>query len=220
LGERLANERIAVVDSITRHQLLVDPQIPYTSHNSSCCLVAEINVDVHVLIEYCRQYLLSESADGSDAGLCVVPWDKVTPDMRDFSEAAKIRVLHRTDALELAKKNDVFLEGLTGDGGGVIGSLAAVGLRHIGNDGRVLWLQGLRELEGIYSAQGLYETVPIDDISSLGGTRLEGDVDIDIGAWARPIMRNGRTVFLVEEVENDSNKWRIAPKDIIKQHSD
>jgi tRNA(Ile2) C34 agmatinyltransferase TiaS len=271
LGERLAHDGIANVEAITRHQLLVDPRIPYTSHNSSCCLVIELctggtnaNVEtsvcadddasasvsasaelerivaleadsqmnntgdvvrrkptnVDVLIEFCREFLLNESADGSDAGLCIVSWDNITSEVCEFGSAAKKQVLHKADALSLAGKHDIFIEGLTGDGGGVIGSLAAVGLRFVGNDGRVLWLQGLRELEGCYSAERLYSTIPINDIASLSGTRLDGDVIIDIGTWARPIMRNGKTVFLVEEVEDESNKWRIAPKEIIKQYSD
>jgi len=33
LGERLAADGLAEVDGITRHQLLIDPRIPYTSHN-------------------------------------------------------------------------------------------------------------------------------------------------------------------------------------------
>ena len=34
LGEVLAADGLAEVDGITRHQLLIDPRIPYTSHNS------------------------------------------------------------------------------------------------------------------------------------------------------------------------------------------
>ena len=39
LALRMAEAGIAEVKAITRHQLLVDPRIPYTSHNSSACLV-------------------------------------------------------------------------------------------------------------------------------------------------------------------------------------
>src|SRR5512145_396199 len=57
---------------ITRHQLLVDPQIPYTSHNSSACLSVETDEKrIGTLWEACRDYLLAECAPGSDAGLCL-----------------------------------------------------------------------------------------------------------------------------------------------------
>ena len=38
LGDLLAREDLADIKGITRHQLLVDPRIPYTSHNSSTCM--------------------------------------------------------------------------------------------------------------------------------------------------------------------------------------
>ena len=40
------------IGSITRHQLLVDPRIPYTSHNSSACVQAEFD-------ENCRADVIS-----------------------------------------------------------------------------------------------------------------------------------------------------------------
>ena len=41
LGTGLQNAGIARLISITRHQLLVHKDIPYTSHNSSACLLIE-----------------------------------------------------------------------------------------------------------------------------------------------------------------------------------
>jgi hypothetical protein len=37
LGERLAADGLAEVDGITRHQLLIDPRIPYTSPANRAC---------------------------------------------------------------------------------------------------------------------------------------------------------------------------------------
>ena len=38
LASGLQASALATTHGITRHQLLVDPRIPYTSHNSSACL--------------------------------------------------------------------------------------------------------------------------------------------------------------------------------------
>ena len=72
LANWLAENELAIPKGITRHQLHVDPQIPYTSHNSSACLSAETE-HVEDVWEACREYLLRESALGSDAGLCLAP---------------------------------------------------------------------------------------------------------------------------------------------------
>ena len=50
--------------------------------------------------------------------------------------------------MTLADRHGAHLEGVTGERIGVIGALAAVGLRRGGHDGRFIWLEGVRELQG------------------------------------------------------------------------
>ena len=68
--------------------------------------------------------------------------------MIQFGRDAKERILTREQALELAGRHGAHLEGVTGDHMGVIGALAAIGLRRGGHDGRFIWLEGVRELAG------------------------------------------------------------------------
>lgn len=49
LANWLSEKNLVVPLGITRHQLLVDPRIPYTSHNSSACLVVESASDLNVM---------------------------------------------------------------------------------------------------------------------------------------------------------------------------
>src|SRR5690242_12631799 len=58
----------------TRHQLLVDPRIPYTSHNSSACICWNGGPEPRVdeIVRRCGELLEAESAPGSDPGLIVV----------------------------------------------------------------------------------------------------------------------------------------------------
>ncbi len=134
---------------ITRHQLLVSPEIPYTSHNSSACLVVESTLpSTDALWEAACDFLLRESAPGSDAGLCLAAWGAVGVSVLAFGTRAKQVVLTQAEAAETARNQDLRLIGLTGTHGGIIGALAGVGLHVGGNDGRYLWLPGLRELQG------------------------------------------------------------------------
>jgi hypothetical protein len=222
LGALLQTMGLAVV-GITRHQLLVDPQIPYTSHNSAACLVVQAPSErLDQMIETCRDYLKGESADGADVGLCLVAQAAAGGSIQEFGQWTKQRVLTRSAALDLARQENIFLEGLTGDGGGVIGALAAVGLRAGQNDGRFIWLAGVRELSGIYTAEALYRQTGIDEIRSLSNKRdVPVTARIDPGAWPRPILRDGRAVLLVEEVQDrDDCDWQVIAKETIKQYSD
>src|SRR5512147_187291 len=75
LANSLSSSGLAEVEGITRHQLLVDPRIRYTSHNSSACLTVVAQPDrLSVLIEAGCEFLTNNSAPGSDAGLCVAEW--------------------------------------------------------------------------------------------------------------------------------------------------
>lgn len=220
LGSRLEELGLAQVEGITRHQLLVDPRIPYTSHNSSACLVvAARQATPGALIDLCRDFLLHESAPGADAGLCLAPWSAVGPALREFGYAAKQQVLDFGAAVNLARREEIFLEGLTGDGGGVIGALAALGLRAGGQDGRFIWLKGLRELSGVYTAAELIQTYHIGRIAGPDGTPVPPEARVDVGSWRRPILQDGRAVLLVEPVEEpDSCDFRVAPKEVVKQY--
>jgi hypothetical protein len=220
LSAQLRASELVEVTGITRHQLFVSPQIPNTSHNSSICMVVQLlRAQPDQLADICRAYLLQESAPGSDVGLCLASWSAVTSTILEFGKQAKHQVLNHVQAYQLAGRAGLLLEGLTGDGGGVIGALAAVGLRVSGNDGRFLWMDGLRELTGVFTAGQLYQAARIDVIRSLDGAELPMMARIDVSPWPRPVLLEGRVVLLVEEMrDNEQYDWRILPKDTIKRY--
>src|SRR5512142_2675464 len=88
LAEWLEKNKLAGPKGITRHQLLVHPQIPYTSHNSSACLYVEAE-NVDDVWEASREFLLHESAPGSDVGLCLGEWESIPEEALTFGGRAK-----------------------------------------------------------------------------------------------------------------------------------
>lgn len=223
LQQELAESKLARIIGVTRHQLLVSPEIPYTSHNSSACLMVETEIEtIEPLIEYCREFLINNSEVGSDAGLCVAEWEKITPAVEHFGKQAKEKVLTQAEALSVARQTGLLLEGLTGTKGGIIGAIAGVGLRKTGNDGRFIWLPGLYDLEGVYTARQLYQTASIDRIQDLEGIKVSEDFRINTSPWPRPVLINGQAILLVEkairEVSEEKYEYQIAPKSIIKQY--
>lgn len=220
LGSGFQDAGLAVLRGITRHQLLVSPVIRYTSHNSSACLLVDADTGPEPLVDFARTFLLRESAPGSDAGLCIAPWEDVAVTVQDFGERAKREVLSTDEATALACKAHFILEGLTGDGGGVIGSLAAVGLRAAGNDGRFLWLPGIRDLTGAYTVDELLGLTGIEVFRTLDGAEIPSADIVDLGAWCRPILEDGQAVLLVEPADGQAGYWRVAAKERIKQESE
>jgi hypothetical protein len=217
MAESLVQTGLASTLGITRHQLLVSPEIPYTSHNSSACLLFEAAPQNEDRIwQACCDFLLRESAPGSDAGLCLSVWEHVTPQVRAFGIRAKQVVLTQLEAGQTAHDNDIRLLGLTGTHGGIIGALAGVGLHRDGNDGRYLWLPGMRELTGIHTVAEICAQAHIDAVRPGNGPELSPETLVDVGEWVRPILRGGQAILFVEE---QNNEWHILSKDRIKSLS-
>jgi hypothetical protein len=103
----------------------------------------------------------------------------------------------------------------------VIGALAAVGLRRAGNDGRLLWLRGLREVEGVHRVADLLRDTGIESIEVQSGGPVPPADTVDVGEWTRPVLRSGRAVLLVEEArDHERSHWRVLGKDAVKRLSD
>ena len=220
LGSDLAAAGLASIGGVSRHQLLVHPDIPYTSHNSSLCLDAHVaDGRIDELRAYCRDFLLRESAEGSDAGLCIAEFDTLNGAVQAFGVRAKQEVLRREEAEDVARNAGVFLVGLTGDHGGMIGALASVGLRRSGTDGRFVWLDGVRELAGVVSAAELLENTGIDAIEDREANAVSAVDLICVDPWPRAVLIEGRAVLLVQKPEknNVGFDWQLLPREDIRR---
>ncbi|PLX06368.1 MAG: hypothetical protein C0596_18035 [Marinilabiliales bacterium] len=209
------------VKSITRHQLFFDRRIPYTSQNSSACLLIESD-KIQELTKLCRKFLLEIAADCSDVGLAVGKIEDVDTDIIDWGYKAKSEVLTKENAYKLAKIKGIMLEGLTGTKDGIIGALAAIGLRKFGNDGRCIWLDGfeIRDLKGIYTAEELYNLLYIDDIIDLNNKQIDIKSKINVGEWVRPAIRKNKITIFVSSKNNENYEFEVASKEYIKSISD
>jgi hypothetical protein len=174
---------------------------------------------VSELIALCREFLLRESAPGSDAGLCVAQRDQANQDVIAFGRRAKQDVLVAREAETLAQSSGIHLEGLTGTRIGVIGALAGIGLRAGGDDGRYLWLPGLRDLSGVVGAGALSAQLGLNRIETEDGEAVGPDDRIDLGDWPRPLPRAGRIVLLVERAQSSDCDWRAISRARVKELS-
>jgi tRNA(Ile2) C34 agmatinyltransferase TiaS len=125
---------------VVRQQLLVHPDIPMTSHNSSACAVLDIP-DASVVDELVRIAigLIEEFyIEGSDPGLCVATEADVETlaRLRTFGRLAAVEVTDKAAALVAAA--GVHLSEHGGTGGGIIGAAAGVGLTDEGWAGRLI----------------------------------------------------------------------------------
>ncbi len=193
---------------VTRHQLLVDPRVPYTSHNSSAalCLQDDERTDLPALFERVKAFMLADFIDGSDPGLCVrrAP---IPAALRSFGQRAKSELVKQSEARSLAAAEQVLLEGLGGTQDGVIGALAALGLAAGGEDGRYLLVGSTRELVGLQPVDAIL-AAGIRAVYSMDGSPVsEGAV---LAEKMRPARRGSQPVLYVEW---DQDHWRPVKLD-------
>jgi hypothetical protein len=207
----------------TRHQLLVDPRIPYTSHNTSACIAWRTAApgDEAAIVAEAGRFLEKETPAEADPGLAVAAPQRLADGQREalaaFGRRAKVEVLTRAEAVDLAARSGVRLSGHGGTRDGMLGALAAVGLHLSGGDGLFLWMEGIRGLFGRRTPSELLAQAPIDDIRDAVGARPGPDDVIELGGWVRPILEGGRAILLVEPT-TDGGCWRVAPREIVKRH--
>jgi hypothetical protein len=217
MSEYLTKKNLGRCEWISRHQLLVDPAIPYTSHNSSLCLKWLTTTEkIDLIIQESSTFLAAQSATGSDPGLCIVTESESDQSLIEFGYEAKRKVLTKEYALLLANSLPIHLSEHGGTGGGIIGALAGVGLSSSGNDGRFVWLKGIREMKGIFSAYQIVKQSGVNRIQSLDQNVIDSDDTIDIGEWFRPVLIGHQAVLLVEPSQSTASKWKIIDRKTIK----
>ena len=190
---------------ISRHQLLVHPDIPYTSHNSAMVLEAEAAVEQDDFIEYLGRYLTRHSALGSDPGLCIVP--QLRPEAQaaliSFGLRAKKEVLTKGEAYAMAGDIGAHLSEHGGTGGGVIGALAGIGLRLWGHDGRYRgWFHFGRQGQ-IMTAAELMEHQAVEDIRTPDAEAVGPEALVALTDQMKTIRMNGKSTLLVRPANSE-----------------
>lgn len=189
---------------IVRQQLPVLEGIPYTSRNSSACLIVDDvePSDMKEIIDRAVEHIREHFIDGSDPGLCVVQADGTSTEaLAIFGRLASSRVVGQREAMQAV--NGFHLSGHGGTNDGIIGAAAGVGLTLSGWSGRFIEYNDLRRLP---------RKVKVADLEARGvrvlsidrnGLAIGPDETVDTRDWLRPRLWAGEAVLPVESCGQD-----------------
>jgi hypothetical protein len=192
---------------VVRQQLLVDRAIPYTSHNSSACLMIESSRNGNLLQELsgrAADHLLRHACAGSDPGLCIAVEDASgLPGLMEFGLSCTRRVRTQEEARQACM--GIHLTGHGGSNEGIIGAAAAVGLTAAGWYGRFIEFGHLRRLPS---------ELRVEDLQRQGIRIMAMDRDAPVPRledrvatqnWVRPRLLAGQPVLPV--IQKEPGLW-------------
>jgi hypothetical protein len=210
---------------VVRQQLLVCDEIPYTSHNSAACLIADMPEPdlLNDAIERAANHLKHYALNGSDPGLCVVAeFDSAVESLIEFGHFCTRAVSSQKQALAAAKR--AHLSGHGGTNDGIIGAAAAVGLTISGWSGRFIEFGNLRNLP---------DEVLVSELNYMGIEVVSMDRDAKVpdpndtvfsNGWLRPRLLGHLPVLFV--TPQGKGRWeniywkRRKIKDHLEKHEE
>jgi len=206
---------------ISRHQLFVHPAVPYTSHNSSMCITADTDKDRFAeIVQFAGRFVEKGSAPGSDPGLCLAAGNReelAGAGIIAFGLKAKREVCTKEEAYALAEQAGVHLSEHGGTGQGVVGALAAIGLRLHGSDGRFRGWLNLGKAGDIATRNALCEHPLVDDVvDEEGGTIPEDSQIIFAEDRIKTVFLNHRQVIPVTR-NGKAGVWTTFTKSAVKR---
>jgi hypothetical protein len=186
------------LEGVVRQQLLVHEKIPYTSHNSSACVIIDAPGPsfVESLIGSAIAHVKRHSLEGSDPGICVA-WEKASSLTRlmEFGLTCTRKIVTQKQAM--AASQDAHLSGHGGTNDGIIGAAAAVGLTVSGWSGRFIEYGRLRDFPDLVRVMDL-ERSHILVVSNDRDARIPAPDDlVYTKGWLRPRLWGSKAVVLV-----------------------
>lgn len=183
---------------VVRQQLLVDDGIPYTSHNSSACVVIDFPDPVmkDYLLSLAIDHIEHQAVAGSDPGLCLACEDSpALAGLSAFGILCTARILTQKDALEAAR--GVHLSGHGGSNDGIIGAAAAVGLTASGWAGRFIEFSSLRRFPDRIAVSELEKSgIHVVSLDRDAAIPFHGDI-VETSGWLRPRLWGMKAVLPV-----------------------
>ncbi len=192
---------------VVRQQLPVLEGIPYTSKNSSACMILETD-DRDIapqIIERAAEHIRNHFMEGSDPGLCVV-WEQspAVESLKAFGRLACNRIVSQKEAMQAVRGEHLSGHGGTNDG--IIGAAAGVGLTLTGWSGRFIEFNDLRRFESNVRVKELerngIQVLSIDRDALVPGP----DDQVDTRNWLRPRLWGNRPVLPVRNTAE--KKWQ------------
>ena len=207
-ADLVEQDGFAATLGVTRHRLWDGPKVPATSKNTTLAVEFETERSIFDVEDYAVDFVRARLIEGTNPGVALLSRHSDMPHALAFGRRAQQELLKLADAERYASEANVRLRGLAGTRNGMIGALAAAGLRAGGKDGLYIALRGIRELSGRHTAGAIRDATALEHIiDEETGEELDMDDMIDTLDWVRPRVADGGPVLYMRRSPDDRKLW-------------
>ena len=207
LAAHVEREGFGASLGVTRHQLWESDKLAATDGNRCYALTIETDHDILDVEDLVVDFVRARSVRGANPGVALLSRHSDMPHALAFGRRAQQELLKIEEAERYAAESNVLVRGLGGSRAGMIGALAAAGLRGGGKDGRYSDLRGIRELTGRVTAGEIRSRTALERILNDEGEALDRDDPIDTLDWIRPRIEEGHPVLRLRRSAEDRRVW-------------
>lgn len=213
IGRQLEKTGAVMREGISRHQLLLDDQIKYTSHNSSMCIeIQSDSLDIQQIMKIGEKIIKDNMSAGADPGIAVCCTQKLPSPERliAFGFDVKKRIVTKDEAYALAAElaaecGCIMLKELGGTGIGIIGALAGIGLRLSRCDGSIRGKKCTKLAGQTVSAGEIRRRCGVEMVICIDGTVVPDDAPVLVEDFVKLMFFDGHMCCMVRHADYDES---------------
>lgn len=214
IGRHLEKTGAVMREGISRHQLLLDDQIKYTSHNSSMCIeIQSDSLDIQQIMKIGEKIIKDNMSAGADPGIAVCCTQKLPSPERliAFGFDVKKRIVTKDEAYALAAElaaecGCIMLKELGGTGIGIIGALAGIGLRLSRCDGSIRGKKCTKLAGQTVSAGEIRRRCGVEMVICIDGTVVPDDAPVLVEDFVKLMFFDGHMCCMVRHADYDESE--------------
>lgn len=213
LGREIEQNGLGIIAGISKHQLWQEGSIDYTTANQAVCIELKNADSIASVAVFVRDYIYENASGKSQTGFCISNAKGIPNTVVQFGLNCKKKLMNTNLAYSVASAAHIHIEGIRKNAAGIIGALAAIGLRATGADGYVICVKGheFSTMSGVFHAGEIYCHTRVDSIITTDGFKIPVHATIEWQGDAHPvIMENYITLLVEEHPEKEKCDWRVV----------
>lgn len=204
----------------SRHRLYPHPDTACKKHNTARSFLADIGEQYLAdFIDYACRLVRSTGTPDSNAGLAVaIPELMENPDeLIEYAYRVKEGLVSKDEALKFKNKPGLYLFELNGSGRGIIGALAAAGLRITGNDGQ---FRGKLQIgtgeDYIASVKEIIDKSYVEQVKNMDFENISDSEYVRMGEKVKIVLLDNKYTLMVFPTEIEYPKWQTSTTHMLR----